>query len=133
MRRGRNIEVNGGMMGANLKIKDQIRYSRKHPRGKCGTCNELIPDVQLLGFAGVGVIGRECRCRVIGLGSSRLYRIDPTAGCDRHDDDSLHQLASLGPDAFKVAHGDRKFQETIRTAAEKERFLAGLKAKEIAG
>lgn len=65
-----------------LKIKDEIKYRRsKANEWKCAQCINSV-HIKIRGI-GNEDLGFQYRCKLMGLGASKRYRIQPDHTCDR--------------------------------------------------
>ncbi len=68
-----------------LKIKVDLKY-RKGSTSEhlnCGYCEQFVKEHPVRHLGGE-IAGHEPRCKVIGLGNSRRYRIRADHRCDAH-------------------------------------------------
>lgn len=72
------------MMGTQqLNIKKKFNYRHGYASRYCGICDEFVM-VQVTGINGSD-LGKQPRCRRIGLNPGRAYKINPNNICDAYD------------------------------------------------
>ena len=64
-----------------LRIKQENNYRRGGKDRNCGLCHHYMKEFQVIGIGGDD-LGREPRCRIIGLRMGRQYRISEKNRCD---------------------------------------------------
>lgn len=74
----------GKTMFPAIERKKELNYRRGPTWGYCSQCNEYVGSFYINDRSGV-TVAIEPRCRIIGLGDNRLYRITPNNICDRYD------------------------------------------------
>jgi hypothetical protein len=71
-------------MGApTLKIKKNIHYRKRTAKdgGTCRSCRNFI-EMQLIRGIGGRPLRYESRCKAIGIGDGRAYKVDANHTCD---------------------------------------------------
>ena len=67
-----------------LKIKRELNYRRGYQHAHCSDCNYYFSQFEVRSCNG-NPLGKEPRCRKIGLENSRRYRVHPNNICDKFD------------------------------------------------
>lgn len=67
-----------------LKIKNELRYRPGPTSGGCSDCDHYVARFQVR-KTDATPLAIEPRCRLIGMGNSRRYRINPGHICDHFD------------------------------------------------
>ena len=83
-----------------LKIKTELNYRRGGTARNCGGCDHFVNEFQVMSCNG-NPLNVEPRCKVIGPGNSRKYRINQKNVCDRH----------TNKERLKRLLGEKNFQE----------------------
>ncbi len=79
-----------------LNIKKRLNYRTGYQSRSCGCCDEYT-EVQITGIGGAN-LGKQPRCKRIGLESGRAYAINPKNICDAYD--GSKRLARLKGDRW---------------------------------
>lgn len=106
-----------------LKIKDDLNYRAGGESASCDGCDYLVRTMQLTGIGGAD-LGKDHRCRVIGLNPSRKYKINPKSICNRFAND-LRLMNLMGEPAFERLYG----KERLETAQARKREFEEIAVK----
>jgi len=68
-----------------LKKKQEVKYRKGNRTARCLYCTWFEPEFNCVGIGGVG-LGKQPRCKEIGLKPGRMYRVSSDHVCNAFKD-----------------------------------------------